>query len=226
MIFDLKYIRIRMNEFDKKTGFNSKDIKLEENKRLTRTFAITYMKWTSINKEERVLLNNKIEFANSILNCGLTKEQMDNIIKHEYCHAWADFGQNHSNGHTGVRFITCCKVLECTYEPIITDTEVNRLAREYFKLKVINTKTIRKLLSTQRYFSDIKTRIVKDTEICDKYLITINNKYVECNELKYVFNEGSKNIIKILKEKDYVTDLKVIERVENERVKISFKLNN
>jgi len=136
-----------MDELDTLTNFNSKDIKLSISKRMTRTYAYNQMRYDKpMNYDTRILLNNKMVFSEAILNCGASEEQITDIIRHEYCHAWADNGNHISARHSG-RFIECCNILKCNIPSRSRDDKLGELYDGYLKEK----REIAKALKEQQY---------------------------------------------------------------------------
>lgn len=136
MKYSLEYIRNYMNELDNVTGFNSKDIELKISKRMTSAYAYNQMKYDKPeDMENRIVLNDKMVWSDALLSCGASEEQIKDIIRHEYCHAWADNGQHKCFGHNG-KFIECCNKLNCHSSCIFYDYELNEIYNKY----IINKK--------------------------------------------------------------------------------------
>jgi hypothetical protein len=194
-----------MNELDVITDFNSKNISLGTSKRMTRVYAYNQMKWDNPNDtKNRKLLNHKMVFSERLLNCGASEEQIKEIIRHEYCHAWADYGQNIGNGHGG-KFIECCNILGCHSTSINPDKRLSKLCKEYLKDKEKNKKfnyrkIFNNIMTRVRYIDENYIRV--DTKI-DKNIIiatlTITEKYSDCADLEYLFDNTIKNIDEKLK---------------------------
>lgn len=209
MGYSLDYIRNYMNELDKITGFNSKDIKLQISNRMTKCYAYNQMQWNKPeDKENRVLIKDKMVYSEALLNCGASEDQIKDIIRHEYCHAWADNGEHIGSHHKG-KFLECCKTLKCKSSSTNRDEELNKLHDSY----LINKENIRlknkpfnygdvfdKLTSATKYKSEnyivVKNLIGKNVVQVN---LTITEKYPGCCELKYLFDNTVSSIETILK---------------------------
>lgn len=207
MEYSLEYIRNYMNELDEITGFNSKDIKLSISKRMTNTYAYNQMRWDNPkDKGNRILLNNKMVYSEALLNCGASEEQIKNIIKHEYCHAWADYGGHIGFGHKG-KFIECCKKLRCHSSSTNYDEKLNNLHNEYLnnktRIKTNNNFSYRKmfndLISTIKYKNEnnirINTKINKDIV---QVFLSISERFPDCRDLDFLFDNTVKDIKQLL----------------------------
>lgn len=209
MGYSLDYIRNYMDELDNITGFNSKDIKLKTSNKMTSCYAYNQMKWDKPDDEEnKVLLNNKMVYSEAILNCGASEEQIKEIIRHEYCHAWADWGKHTSSGHKG-RFLECCKILGCSALSVNLDKKLDTLHDNYLlnKLKDKNEqskfnygKVFDKLTTAVKYKGEnhilVKGLVGKNVVQVN---LTITEKYPGCFDLKYLFDNTVSDIESILK---------------------------
>lgn len=225
MVYTLDYIRKYMNKLDKITGFDSSDIKLETSKRMTRAYAYNQMKWDNLKDiRNRKLHKYKMVYSEALLNCGASEEQIEEIIKHEYCHAWADEGCNIENKHTGKRFIECCNFLGCDSQSASKDKELGSLKNEYliekskskYKNKFSYARFYNSKMKYIRYLDENYVRYyytVKDNVVNVK--LYIMEKYSGCKELMYLFDTAVKETIKFINANK---DMQLIEDVKYSNV--------
>lgn len=219
MNYSLDYIRSYMNELDIKTNFNSKDIKLSISKRMTRTYAYNQMKYDDPNNfKNRILLNNKMVYSEAILSCGASEKQMKDIIRHEYCHAWADNSNHISSGHSG-RFIECCNILKCEIPSRSRDKELSKLYTNYLKINGKQRKgkfnyrnEFEKLTSNVKYLSENNIRVsIAFREKSVAVVLSITEKYPKDKDISYLFDDTIRDITNILINNN---DTKVINSME------------
>ncbi|EKS4345163.1 hypothetical protein QB607_003167 [Clostridium botulinum] len=209
MKYSLNYIRTYMNYLDNITEFNSKDIKLEISTRMTNTYAYNQMIFVySENKRERILNVDKMVFSEALLNCGASENQIQDVIKHEYCHAWADKGKHSSCGHCGVSFIKRCKTLGCDRSGSSNDKSLDTLIDNYLKQRKIDKlkksnyrKLFNYIMSNVRYIDEVNIRT--QSKYKNGYMevkLIVSDKYPCCKNLFFLFNKAVENIIKNLNE--------------------------
>lgn len=211
MIFDLEYVRSYMNELDEITGFNSKDIELSVSNRMTDTYAYNQMKYNDDNK----LVNWRQRYSEAILNCDIAEAQFKEIIRHEYCHAWADYGTKNGYGHSG-EFKNKCKKLYCDYRSTNNDDDISEKFYKYVEEHIKSKRTKEKKVNYSKEYFDVITRGLKyNTEVGKrisvmegKNLFDVNiiiyNKYPNCKDLDFMFNQQCEDVINKLKESDEV----------------------
>lgn len=225
MIFTLEYIRSYMDELDNITGFNSKDIELKVSTRMTATYAYNQMQWDdSKDKENRVLINWRQVWSEAILNCDISEEQIQDIIKHEYCHAWADYGSKQGFGHSGKEFIDRCNMLVCNSTSINPDKEIyvkydkwleenrNKQSKSLFRYR----KIFDRLMDKVKYIDEVSVRVDtkrtgNDVEVC----LNITDKYSDCADIRFLFDNAIKDIEKILNSNvniNIISEMNVVER--------------
>lgn len=222
MKFDLNYIRKYMNKLDDVTGFNSKDIELFISKRMIKTYAYNQMKWGDCEK----LVNWKQVYSEALLNCGVSEEELQEIIKHEYCHAWADFGSKRGYKHNDKEYIAKCNFLGCDYACRNKNEELFNKYNKY--INNINKKKQNKVINyrkdyfdkmVERYKCKYVSEIGKRLNILQgKKLFSINltlyNRFTESSELEYMFKNGCNEIISCLKN---TKGINIINQIQNSR---------
>lgn len=228
-MYDIDYIRNYMNELDKVTKFNSSDIVININNRLTSSYGVTYFDRVKNEEGKSVLKATRIDIAKYIMDSDISENKLRQLIGHEYCHAWADNNREHSYGHCGL-FVEYCKKINAIYVAKIDDPELNKIYFDHLiKLhsfdKTNIPKSIREILKTTRYASDIRIRIVKDKGEEDMYNITLSNNYADCTDLDFVFFTAYDNIINLLNKQDYISDIREIDRIKNEKIRLSIKVD-
>jgi hypothetical protein len=229
-----------MNDLDNITGFNSKDVELKISKRMTSTYAYNQMEWDSPYSNNRVFVNGKMVYAEALLNCGASAKQIKEIIKHEYSHAWADYGQKESSGHKGIRFIERCKKLNCYSSSTNYDETLEKLFNTYIQNKIKKNKKIidyKKIFCN--LFSEVKYLNENDIRVMTTLIfkrgiqltVSITEKYNE-KELQYLFDNTIKEIKNILennKDIQFDNDIKITNRNEYRQAIINychFNINN
>jgi hypothetical protein len=170
------------------------------------------MKWS-----EDGFVNDKMVYSNAFLNCNAREEILKDIIKHEYCHAWADYGQKKSSHHLG-RFIEKCNILKCGYTSQTKDKELNELYDKYLRELSLKKKSnkinyrkdiFNKITNGIRYKSEVSIRL-KAIEKKGLYLInlTITEKY-PVKELRFLFDMATKEIFDLLNNKNDINNITI-----------------
>lgn len=212
MIIDLEYIRNYMNELDLITGFNSKDIELKISNRMTKCFAYNQMKWT----DNKVLVNDKMVYSDAFLNCNAREEILKDIIKHEYCHAWADYGQKKSNSHYSDKYIAKCNILNCGCTPKCDDEELNQLYKKYLRecnekknLNKINYRkdVFDKMTRWVRHKYEVLIRLnVLETKGSYQINLTITEKY-QGEEVSFLFDTVTRGVLEVLNKRNDINNI-------------------
>lgn len=221
MKFSLEYVREYMNELDKITGFNSKDIKLSISNRLKTTYGYNDM----IKDDNGNYINYQIVLSEKLFNAGISKESFEDIIGHEYCHSWADYGQKTRCEHWDERYIKCCEIVKCSPLATSNDKVANRLIDiyEYKKFNNELIKNYRKIYDTvirnAKHTSMERTLIrkkrVEDTVLEVKVTIFENN-YVKLEpELSCQYDRHIVEVKAALNKEDHLTIIDEKETIED-----------
>lgn len=201
MVFDLEYVRNYMNELDEITGFNSKDIELYSSKRMTRSYAYNQMKFD----KDGNCVNWRQKYSDAILNCDISEEEFKDIIGHEYCHAWADYGTKYGYGHSAKEYIDKCNIIGCNPNAINENKNIENKYYAYLDKvtknnnpKKVNYRKYGYEVITRglKYNSDVITRlnVLEDKKYYNVNLI-IYNKYGDCRDLDFIFNQHCEDMI-------------------------------
>ena len=110
-IWDIKSIRDYMKELEKKSGFKLPENIPIEIKNFKQCLGVTYEEY---NNNDKIYIK-KFAFCTDLLDGFIPEEEVKDIIRHEFCHAWADTNEYCSHNH-GEKFIICCEKLNCKFE--------------------------------------------------------------------------------------------------------------